>query len=708
MNGFARKRRRIHSRPERLALEQRTLLSALVALVDTGVDLSSTADAPYYDLAAGYNAYTEQTTAQAGDWIVQDNYTPGGGFGHYHGSTVADNIVAGIRQAEAQPGGAGQSVEIMPIRVTTNNGGVDINSLIRGVYYAANHGANVINISIASSADPVDTDPSDPYFGQSLSDAIAYAETKNIVVVTAPGNNAANIDDPTNPISIYPADTHSANMIVAAAVTSSGALSSVSNWGPIHVDLGAVPANNAPETSYSAGMTSGIVGVLEALAPSSWTGDQMAQYVKATAAPDPALAGKTTTGGVIDPAKAVAGLAALKSGPPSPQGPALPEPIAVSLGQDGSDFTGLSATPAPDGFQDVHIKLSNLDASLPISRVVVNRLGGGGLYLSDGSPGSWSDLLNRPQAGAGYSSTGDLYFQPNRNDFNYPYQIDVYYQGASAPVTTFVRLTAIASYPDNPGPSAASLGQDGSDVAGLGANPASDGFQDVHIELGNLITSLPIARVEVDRLGGGGLYRSDGSAWSWSTVVVRPAAANGFGNTADLYFQPNVNSVDYPYQINVYYQGLANPLTTFVRVTAQANLPDPKTPVATSLGQDGSDLAGLAPTAGADGYQDVHVRISGIAAGTTVERIAVRRDGGGGDYLSTGAAGTWMAVSDLTTLNAGAVDSVIADLYFQPAQDNVNQLFWIDIFEIGLATPITIPVHVSDLANLPDPRNGQG
>ncbi len=399
----------------------------------------------------------------------------------------------------------------------------------------------------------------------------------------------------------------------------------------------------------------------------------------------------------------LSGLEVVPPAPPAfPTGAALPLPAAASLGQDGSDFAGLSSTPGPDGFQDVHLELTNLDVNLPITRVVVNRLGGGGLYLSDGSYGSWSDVLVRGASQGGVlASTASLYFQPAGNQTNYPYQIDVYYAGVNAPVSTFVNVTAVARLPLNPTPVAVSLGQDGSDVAQLGPAAGSDGLQDVHLELSNLITSLPIARVEVDRLGGGALYKTDGSYGSWSTVLVRTGGNGSYSSTADVYFQPAQNDVNYPYQINVYYVGQSTPYSTFVRVTANPTLADPQTPVATSLGQDGSDFAQLEPTPGGDGYQDVHIRITGLSPTATIDRIAVSRDGGGADYLSNGGYGTWDAVVTRPA-NASAVDASIADLYFQPAQDNTNQLFWLDVYENGSSTPIVVPVHVSDVADLKD------
>jgi hypothetical protein len=288
-------------------LEDRTLLATLIALVDSGVDLTSAADAPYYDFTVAYNAYSQETASHYGDQVVQDT-----SLQHGHGSTVADSIVQGIQAAESQPGAAGANVKIMPIRDTSSGLNIDNNALIRGVYWAADHGAAVINLSVNYSYDPTLSDPGDPHDGATLSQAIAYAQTKGAVVVTAPGNQALNIDQ----LLVYPpyaddplystASPVPSNLIVAAAVDSSGNLTAVSSWGPVHVDLGAY-SNSQGYTSYSAGYTSGVAGVIAELLPPGHSAQDVKNVILQTVTPHGQSVGAwCTSGGVIDPAGAVA------------------------------------------------------------------------------------------------------------------------------------------------------------------------------------------------------------------------------------------------------------------------------------------------------------------------------------------------------------------------------------------------------------------
>ena len=149
---------------------------------------------------------------------------------HGHGATVADSIVQGIMAAESQPGRGGANVKIMPIRDTSSGLNIDSNALIRGVYWAADHGAAVINLSVNYSYDPVLNDPGDPHNGDSLSQAIVYAQTRGRSSSPPRETRALNIDQ----LLVYPpysddplystASPSPTNLLVAAAVDSSGNL----------------------------------------------------------------------------------------------------------------------------------------------------------------------------------------------------------------------------------------------------------------------------------------------------------------------------------------------------------------------------------------------------------------------------------------------------------------------------------------------------
>src|SRR5581483_3580098 len=69
---------------------------------------------------------------------------------------------------------------LMPVRVFNSDGTTTLFRILQGVYYAVNHGANVINMSFSSLS------PS-----QELAAAINYATSQGVVVVSSVGNNGA-------------------------------------------------------------------------------------------------------------------------------------------------------------------------------------------------------------------------------------------------------------------------------------------------------------------------------------------------------------------------------------------------------------------------------------------------------------------------------------------------------------------------------------
>lgn len=98
--------------------------------------------------------------------------------------------------------------EIIPVRVLgPNNTGVD-NPIASGIYWAVEHGADVINLSLASTSD-FNTD-----INKGICSAIDFALESNVVVVSASGNSGS-FDNP----EVFPASC--SNSISVAAVNES-------------------------------------------------------------------------------------------------------------------------------------------------------------------------------------------------------------------------------------------------------------------------------------------------------------------------------------------------------------------------------------------------------------------------------------------------------------------------------------------------------
>ena len=130
-------------------------------------------------------SYTDARYVGKPDHADFGKYDPDG-----HGTHVAGIIASNsIRVKSVAP-----QATIMPVRVLSSSGSGDVSDVACGIIYAANNGARVINMSLGLSLDE-GTDIVSP----ALSAAVAYAITKNVVVVAASGN------DGTTGINTYPA-----------------------------------------------------------------------------------------------------------------------------------------------------------------------------------------------------------------------------------------------------------------------------------------------------------------------------------------------------------------------------------------------------------------------------------------------------------------------------------------------------------------------
>ena len=82
-----------------------------------------------------------------------------------------------------------------------------------------------------------------------MKDAIERAKAADILFVAAAGNDAKNIEAKPS----YPASYNNSNIISVAAITSTGALASFSNYGVLSVDLGAPGLSIASTVPVSTG-----------------------------------------------------------------------------------------------------------------------------------------------------------------------------------------------------------------------------------------------------------------------------------------------------------------------------------------------------------------------------------------------------------------------------------------------------------------------
>lgn len=99
-----------------------------------------------------------------------------------HGTHVAGTIAQTTNNALGVAGIA-YGVSLMPVKVLDATGSGTISAIANGIRWATDHGADVINLSLGTSASPI--------FLTALQDAVQYAAANGVVLVAASGNAAA-------------------------------------------------------------------------------------------------------------------------------------------------------------------------------------------------------------------------------------------------------------------------------------------------------------------------------------------------------------------------------------------------------------------------------------------------------------------------------------------------------------------------------------
>ena len=191
----------------------------VIAVVDTGVDLT------HPDIEG--NLWENPAPDPIDEDLHGFDFVDGDGDPddyEFHGTHVAGTAAA-IAGNDEGIAGVAPEAEIMAVRVLDGDGSGFTSDIADGIAYAAEHGADVINLSLGG---PAGGD-------EATEDAIELAAAKEAVVVAAAGNEGANNDvEPHTPCALP-----QSNLICVAALNRSGSLSSFSNYGADSVDLAA-------------------------------------------------------------------------------------------------------------------------------------------------------------------------------------------------------------------------------------------------------------------------------------------------------------------------------------------------------------------------------------------------------------------------------------------------------------------------------------
>ena len=229
------------------------------------------------------------------------------GSGDDHGTHVAGTI-GGAGGNGKGVAGVCWSVKLMGAKFLGRRGGTTANAIKAVDYFTdlkIRHGLKLVATSNSWGGGG---------FSQALQDAIERANAAGILFIAAAGNSTYNCDTST---ACYPAEYPNANVLTVASITSTGAISSFSNFGATTIDIGApgsaiwstVPKSSKGQvissyasysgTSMATPHVSGAAALYAAYQPSA-TAAQIKAAILGSAIPTASLAGKTVTGGRLN------------------------------------------------------------------------------------------------------------------------------------------------------------------------------------------------------------------------------------------------------------------------------------------------------------------------------------------------------------------------------------------------------------------------
>ena len=216
----------------------------IVAIVDTGVDYN------HPDLTD--NIWTNSGEIPGNDidddanGIIDDvhgiNAINGSGDpmdDNGHGTHCAGTIGA-VGNNSLGVAGIAWNVQLMGLKFLASNGSGSTSDAVTAIYYAIDHGADVISASWGGGG-----------YSQELYDAIAAARDAGIPFVAAAGNESADNDSTDS----YPANYDLSNVVSVAATDESDDLAWFSNFGASSVDL-AAPGTHILSTAPGSGYQS--------------------------------------------------------------------------------------------------------------------------------------------------------------------------------------------------------------------------------------------------------------------------------------------------------------------------------------------------------------------------------------------------------------------------------------------------------------------
>lgn len=203
-----------------------------VAILDTGLDDKHLDQEGLIDMAAS-RAFTPSISPVPGPTWRDD---------HFHGTHVGGIVVAnGFGVSGVAP-----HATLIAVKVLNASGNGSFANIIAGIIYATDVGADVINMSLAARF------PKSAFGGgplvAALNKAINYAHANDVVVVSAAGNDNADLQHNENQIAV-PCESDVGMCI--SALGPSQAKASYSNYGSSAIHVAAPGGENAAPVSQN-------------------------------------------------------------------------------------------------------------------------------------------------------------------------------------------------------------------------------------------------------------------------------------------------------------------------------------------------------------------------------------------------------------------------------------------------------------------------
>ncbi|QIG88858.1 S8 family serine peptidase [Chryseobacterium sp. POL2] len=232
------------------------------------------------------------------------------GLSDFHGTHVSGIIAAEWDNGKGMMGtGGGNYVKIMGVR-TVPDGDERDQDVANGIRYAVNNGAKILNMSFGKLVD--DNSPL-------VKEAFKYAESKNVLIVKAAGNNNLNVDETTlYPITLVDGKQYSPTTITVGANTrnADNLRARFSNFGKAAVDVfgpgteiySTIPGTSKYGFAQGTSMASPAVAGVAALVWSHYpklTAKDIKQILVETVNKNDQLKDISVSGGVVDSYKAV-------------------------------------------------------------------------------------------------------------------------------------------------------------------------------------------------------------------------------------------------------------------------------------------------------------------------------------------------------------------------------------------------------------------